>query len=209
MWASLVWAVYDPITSFLRDWQSYELDFLQMLHRTVPANWEPWMQAITMLGSLEVLGGFVLAISLTLAWHRRWKSVRLVVVSGLFTLVLRQGLKHFFQRARPELWTALPDVSYSFPSGHALGSVIIYGVMIYLISQSYPRWRWILWGLYSVLVAVIGFSRLYLGLHWPSDVLGGWAVGVLALFGLIRWYQGRFRLLTALWSKLRELFTHL
>lgn len=201
--------VLEAATSMIgRDGQGLELDFLQAIHRTVPASWEPWMQAITWLGSLEALGGLVLAVALTRAWRRDWESLRLVAASGLLALLLRQGLKQLFHRARPELWASLPDASYSFPSGHALSSVIIYGVMVYLISRSHPHWRWILWAFYSVLVAMIGFSRLYLGFHWPIDVLGGWAVGVLALFGLIRWHQGRFRLLTSLWSKLRGLLTH-
>jgi undecaprenyl-diphosphatase len=125
-------------------------------------------------------------------------------VSGLLTLVLRQILKELFHRHRPELWATISENSYSFPSGHALGSVIIYGVLVYGMVQARPRWSPILWGSYGMLVAVIGFSRLYLGLHWPTDVLGGWVFGAMALLGLIRGQEGLLTWFVRLGDKVRR-----
>ena len=181
-------------TNWIASAQELDQSLLEDIHRVTPASWDPWMQAITTLGSLEFLGALVVAVAAVLAWLRQWKPAITMVVSGLLTLLLRQVLKELFHRPRPELWAALSENSYSFPSGHALGSVIIYGVLIYLLSRSRPRWRSFLWGLYGVLVVAIGFSRLYLGLHWPTDVLGGWAFGALALFGLILWHENHFPL---------------
>ena len=191
---------------FLMNWQDLDQSWLEAIHRATPASWEPWMQAITTLGSLEVLGALVVLVVAVLAWLRQWQPAITLAVSGLLTLLLRQALKELFHRPRPELWATLSESTYSFPSGHALGSVIIYGMLIYLLSQRRPRWRVFLWGLYGVLVIAIGFSRLYLGLHWPTDVLGGWAFGALALFGLIFWHERHLGMLTHLWNKLHARF---
>lgn len=155
------------------------------------------MKVITLLGSVEFLAGVVILMGLILAWGRHWKDVCFVVGSGLFTLLLRTVLKEIFHRPRPELWPTTPD-GYSFPSGHALGSVIIYGLLLYLLGRVHPRWRPALWTFYLGLVIAIGLSRLYLGMHWPTDVLGGWVIGAVILLLLIKGYEG------GLWSRLRR-----
>ena len=148
------------------------------------------MKLVTDLGSLPVLGGLLVIAALYFVWRRQWKDLGLIVAAGLLTLALREGLKLLVHRARPELWqTEVHEDSYSFPSGHALGSVIAYGILVYLIGRAFPRWRGTLWSIYVVLVALIGYSRLYLGVHWPTDVLGGWVIGAVALAGLIYWHR--------------------
>jgi len=171
----------------------FDVQVLQTIHKSVPSGFEPMMDAITTLGSVRVLGGWVVIALLILIRQRRWKSALLVFAAGLLTPLLIEGLKLAFHRTRPELWPRFPDASYSFPSGHALGSVVVYGVLIYLIGRTWPRWRPVLWRLYLILVVMIGFSRLYLGLHWPTDVIGSWVAGAVLLFSLIYWHEERYR----------------
>ncbi|HET7320881.1 MAG TPA: phosphatase PAP2 family protein, partial [Longimicrobiaceae bacterium] len=114
--------------------------------------------------------------------------VVLLWVSLLGGRILQSILKNTFHRARPSLFgseihllghTFHYPTSYSFPSGHALTAVVIYGTLAYLVArlESTRRLRrWTL-GLALVLVVVIGLSRLYMGVHYPSDVLAGWLVG--------------------------------
>jgi membrane-associated phospholipid phosphatase len=97
-------------------------------------------------------------------------------------LVLNSGMKVFFAKARPELWTRLiPETSFSFPSGHALGSIVLYGAIAYLLAQQTPKKSRLFYGMAIVIVTAIGFSRLYLGVHWPTDILAGYGVGFLWL----------------------------
>ena len=162
---------------------------LESIHGSAPQGLEPLMSAITFLGSPAFLGGLVLVSLALLVWRKRWRSARLVFAVGLLTPMSIEGLKIVFHRTRPELWPRLPDASYSYPSGHALGSLVVYGVLAYLACQAYPRWRNAFLAGCAVLVALIGFSRLYLGLHWPTDVLGSWVSGSLLLFGLVYWHK--------------------
>jgi undecaprenyl-diphosphatase len=91
--------------------------------------------------------------------------------------------KDVVQRARPELFRLAPAGGYSFPSGHALGSTCLYGALAYLLWPMATR-DWQRLGLAALAVAMplgIGLSRVYLGVHYPTDVLGGWVGGLIWL----------------------------
>ncbi|KPB03970.1 hypothetical protein AAV98_14505 [Bacillus sp. CHD6a] len=102
-----------------------------------------------------------------------------IVGGGIFIFVL----KYFFQRERPTFAPEYDGNGYSFPSGHALGSFILYGFIIYLIGREkrFFKMRMFVIGLLSVLVISIGISRVYLQVHYPSDILAGYAVGMIWL----------------------------
>jgi membrane-associated phospholipid phosphatase len=125
----------------------------------------------------------VVVISLGWLW---WKQHRLeakvFAIACLGALILNQGLKLFFAKPRPQLWPRLiSENSFSFPSGHALGSLVLYGILAYILAVQLPQFaRWI-YGIAVVIIAAIGFSRLYFGVHWPTDVMAGYAVGFLWL----------------------------
>jgi undecaprenyl-diphosphatase len=200
---------FDPnLLSEINRSHCFDSRVLQGIHQSAPSSWESLMQAVTTLGSTRFLAGLLIITLLVLAWRRRWKDVSLTIATGLLTPLFIEGLKYIFHRPRPELWpTALDDTSYSFPSGHALGSLVVYGILLYLIGRVRPRWRPALWGIYLFLIVAIGFSRLYLGQHWPTDVLGGWAAGSLLLFALIYWHEGRYRLPALIGIELKKLFS--
>lgn len=130
-------------------------------------------------------------ISLHLArGERRLAWVWLAV--GLSTLMFESGLKSLVGRARPELWPHfVVHSSASFPSGHALASATFYPLLAWTLA----RWRpgaWLLWwSLGLVLPLCIGFGRLYLGLHWPTDVLAGWSVGAVQCAVAVTWMPAR------------------
>lgn len=96
-------------------------------------------------------------------------------------------------RSRPEYAAAfLHGSSYSFPSGHAMGSIIGYGFLAYAIVLNAKRVGWhrrMIFGLAALLTLLIGISRVYLGVHYPSDVVGGWAAGFAWLSVVITGYQ--------------------
>lgn len=101
------------------------------------------------------------------------------VGGGLFIFVL----KYFFQRERPTLAPEYDGNGYSFPSGHALGSFILYGFIIYLIGREkrFFKTRMLAIFLLSILIISVGLSRVYLQVHYPSDILAGYAVGLIWL----------------------------
>jgi hypothetical protein len=79
--------------------------------------------------------------------------------------------------------------SYSFPSGHAVTTVAIYGIAIFFLAGAYPRAKKAIYAAGGIFLFLIGLSRVWLGVHWPSDVVGGWAMGGLVLWIMIWWYH--------------------
>ncbi|MBI3942774.1 MAG: phosphatase PAP2 family protein [Chloroflexi bacterium] len=130
---------------------------------------------------------FMLFITLILAflwWQRGWwdRIIILVTTTG-GAYLLDTLLKLFFQRARPDITGRLiAEQGYSFPSGHAMSSLCFYGIIVFLLAYGKPgtlRWAGPLIG--GFLILMIGLSRVYLGVHYPSDVLGGYLAGAVWL----------------------------
>jgi undecaprenyl-diphosphatase len=140
------------------------------------------MRAITLLGSTAVLLALGLIITLVFLALKHKRSAMLIVFTMAGAFLLNWVLKITFQRERPVPFfdTPLPD-SYSFPSGHALLSFCFYGALASIISartQSLAL-RVITWGAAILLAIAIGISRIYLGVHYPSDVLAGFAAAIM------------------------------
>lgn len=116
------------------------------------------------------------------AWRRWWRGAALLVVAMIGAGVLETALKLAFQRPRPIPFFDYPaPASFSFPSGHALFSFCFFATGAALLAPRllHPALRWLVWVAAGAVVLAIGFSRIYLGVHYPSDVAGGYAAGLL------------------------------
>jgi undecaprenyl-diphosphatase len=127
---------------------------------------------------------------------RRALDATFLVVAVLGAAVLNPLVKEAFRRARPALWTSIaPEHSYSFPSGHASGSAALACALVLVTRQQ--RWGWIVAVLAPLGAFTIGVSRMYLGVHYPSDVLAGWTFGVAWALGVHALLERRQRLRTS------------
>ena len=115
--------------------------------------------------------------------RRRWRKAAFAATAFVGSALLNLGSKQLFQRERPSLWESIaPESTFSFPSGHAMGSMTLAVTAVLLTWHT--RWRW------SVLLAAITFaglvslSRVYLGVHYPSDILGGWCAALVWVIGV-------------------------
>jgi undecaprenyl-diphosphatase len=138
------------------------------------------VKAVTWLGSDGVLWTVVGAAAAVLAIRRRWRLAIYLLVTGAGALVLDPVLKSLVGRLRPVVAHPIAHgIGNSFPSGHALGSIVCYGaVLLVFLPAARGRWRTAFVTVTAVLVALIGISRILLGVHYLSDVVGAWAVGI-------------------------------
>lgn len=109
------------------------------------------------------------------------KKIGFSIISNLVIVtILNQLLKNILQRPRPNEFRIIEETGYSFPSGHSMVSMAFYGYLIYLIyryvKNKYVKWALIV--LLSILICTIGISRIYLGVHYTSDVLGGFLISI-------------------------------
>jgi undecaprenyl-diphosphatase len=153
------------------------------LYEALYAGHRPVLLAIargfTYLGEPTLLIGASVVLALWL-WHaggaRLGLALILIVMLGR---ILGEAQKYWIARARPDVEPHLVIVkTSSFPSGHATSSMIFY-VSLALVLAAHSRWRFAAVAAAIVLSMLIGLSRIMLGVHWPSDVVGGWAFGLL------------------------------
>jgi undecaprenyl-diphosphatase len=113
-------------------------------------------------------------------YRRQWTALISLLLCLTGSAALNFLLKHLFMRARPELFRVVDAAGYSFPSGHAMVSLCFYGMLAYLLSRHLRQyiWRLIIYGMATILVTAIGLSRIYLGVHYPTDVLAGYTAGM-------------------------------
>ncbi|MEH2351519.1 MAG: phosphatase PAP2 family protein [Nostoc sp.] len=161
---------------------AFDTTFLLWLHQFANPILDNLMLFITNLANPSTVV-IVVGVNLLLLWWRRYREEAIFFVLACFGgFILNTGLKLFFSKPRPELWHRLiSEKSFSFPSGHALGSMVLYGFISYELATHYPRFAKFIYSLTIILIAAIGISRLYLGVHWPTDIIAGYGVGFLWL----------------------------
>lgn len=148
---------------------------------------------LTALGGYTVLG---LLVALVVGYElmgRRSHAAVLVLAATLGGLLISHLLKDFYARPRPDLVPHLTHVSTSsFPSGHAMLSAVVYLTLGALLARLVEGWWAKLYfvGAAVVLTALVGFSRVYLGVHYPTDVLAGWSAGLS--WAVLCWLAARY-----------------
>ena len=154
------------------------------------------MLFITFLGKHQFLipANLILIFYFLLVKRQTWFSIRVITIA-ISSLVLMLLLKQLFQRKRPLSPLLKAAKGLSFPSGHAIMAVTFYGLLIYILQHSITiDWlNWLLTILVVVLIFLIGFSRIYLRVHYPSDVAAGFIIGLLWLLislAVLKWLEG-------------------
>src|SRR6266478_545534 len=138
------------------------------------------VKAVTFLGSNGVLWTVIAAATVILAIRRRWRLAAYLLVTGAGALILDPILKSLVGRLRPVVAHPIAHgTGDSFPSGHSLGSIVCYGaILLVFLPAARGRWRIAFVTVIASLVALIGISRILLGVHYLSDVVGAWALGI-------------------------------
>jgi membrane-associated phospholipid phosphatase len=151
-----------------------------LLSKTTPTGSQVF-SLITFLGSSLGISGGTAIIGLWLIKRKRWNQLVLLFMSVGGASLLNLALKNAFQRARPDYYRPFIDAAgFSFPSGHTMISTAFFGIIAYLVFITFRDQKFrnpVIIGCF-VLSALIGFSRLYLGVHYLTDVLAGWAGGL-------------------------------
>jgi undecaprenyl-diphosphatase len=157
--------------------------FAWLEHHVTPFN-TSFMEFITFLGTHTFLipANIILIGYFLLIKKHRWYSIKVVAIS-LSSTAMMFLLKAIFSRDRPLVPLLEPALGYSFPSGHSFVSFAFYGLLIYLAYKylETPVLKWLIILGLSALIFLIGLSRIYLRVHYTSDVLAGFSIGIIWL----------------------------
>ena len=141
------------------------------------------VKIITYLGSAYVL--IFLAV-ISLFFIKKNEKYKFISINLVLSFLTNQLLKRVFRRSRPLFKHLVKEKGFSFPSGHAMVSFCFYGLIIYYIHKSNLKYKKIYEVLLSIVIIIIGLTRIYLGVHYFSDIVGGFVFGLLYLLLFIR-----------------------
>jgi undecaprenyl-diphosphatase len=154
--------------------------------RFITPNMTYFMKFLTYCASGPVL--ISLTVIIFIALHRNKKRLYygwIIVINLVASATLNEIFKIVFHRERPDILRLIDITGYSFPSGHSMISICYYGLIAYILYKTMKsRWKYLIVFLLATLILSIGISRIYLGVHYASDVIGGFSAGLawLAVF---------------------------
>lgn len=142
------------------------------------------------VGSIRVLGPCAFLIAAYFIFRQHWARLVYWVLGFGGAILLNMGAKQIFSRTRPDLWISIaPESSYSFPSGHSMQSMAFVAALV-MLAWHRPALR-PLFVAGAVFVVLVGLSRVYLGVHFPTDVAAGWTAALAWCTGLAFVLRGR------------------
>jgi undecaprenyl-diphosphatase len=178
LFGQLALIVYQNQGGFL-----WDEPFLIAIHSTAHPSLDQFATILTKFGVFWGVFPVSALIGLVLLSLRRWRSLAYLITTLLGSIFINRTAKEFLHRVRPHLWNSVsPELDYSFPSGHAMSSMTLVAALLILAWGS----AWAGWVLVSggAFVLAIAWTRLYLGVHFPSDILAGWLVSIAWSIGV-------------------------
>ncbi|MFB2898251.1 phosphatase PAP2 family protein [Aerosakkonemataceae cyanobacterium BLCC-F50] len=161
----------------------WDQPILLAIHETSRRQLDLLAVNLTKFGSIKIVFPIVLLISLILLFQKQWRSFTFLLITATGATIINRTAKEILHRVRPHLWQSpAPELDYAFPSGHAMTSMTLVAALVILTWGTIWCVPILIFG--SLFVVAIGWTRLYLGVHFPSDILAGWTVAVAWAIGV-------------------------
>ena len=173
LFAAIAFLVHRDVTLWIDEWM------LVTIKSYATLTWDYFFVVATQFGGVAAVVVIAAGLSALFALRRQWTRVVLVAAVLGGVALLNVALKLVFERPRPDLWEHLViEDSFSFPSGHAMASMALALLLVYFVisSQWRSRTKWTVIAGLAVYVLIVGISRVYLGVHYPSDIVAGWII---------------------------------
>ena len=190
----LVFVFLTYVVKFYPQWlQGFDTQLTNLVRGPYP-DWHPFYLTVTKLGNPSMIIALTIFLVALLLLTKRylegiWLSAGFVIVAG----IVNPLIKHAIYRQRPTLEHLVTETSYSFPSGHSATSMVVFGTLIFILPGIVKSkyWRLALQILLGLLILLIGCSRIYLGVHFPSDILAGFLLSLSWLCFTYSYYDER------------------
>lgn len=163
------------------DTQQFDAFVRTAVHQFATPGLTRLMQVFSFLGSVAAVTAICVAAICVSLYYRCARTAAMLAITMLGAAALDVTLKYAFHRPRPVAFFGATPSSYSFPSGHALSSLCFYGILAAILA-AHARGRgakFCVWMAAVILIGMIGFSRIYLGVHYPSDVIAGYCAAIV------------------------------
>jgi len=189
LFTSVFYFVAKQVTS--QDLLSFDKTIISFVQSFISDRLTKWVLKLTELGSARFISIVLIIISFLLIRRKKYSLAIFIIATNGIGALLNKLLKWFFKRERPDILPVIMEKGFSFPSGHSMGSIIFYGsiafITIYLVHSTWGKMVSCL--VLSITILLIGVSRIYLGVHYPTDVVGGFSIGLAFLVLCILVYR--------------------
>ncbi|WP_175991345.1 phosphatase PAP2 family protein [Bacillus sp. Marseille-Q1617] len=170
--------------SILEEWKENEIagfdnGVFNVVHGFISPKLTTLMTSITFMGGVKWLSISTIGLVIVLVFMKKYPLALFLTLTVSLGAGFNWLLKWIFKRDRPDIEALIEQGGYSFPSGHSMGSFIFYGAVAFMLYRALDRavFKWLSVLALSVLILFIGISRVYLGVHYPSDIVGGFSAG--------------------------------
>ena len=178
----------------------FDMGIIQVVQGSINDLSTKLLLLLTALGSVKGNAVLVILFSIWFIWKKHYLSTAFLVFVTLSGAFVNKYLKWIFQRERPSLNPLVVENGFSFPSGHSMSSFILYGALMIIATRMTRNWniRIPVYIVCGMMILLMGYSRIYLGVHYPSDVLAGYAAGgvwllvVAEVFKYWEYRRGKF-----------------
>ena len=194
-YAALAFVILGYVVKF---YPAYLTGFDTAIQTTIrddlPAIASQFWTSITVLGNVIPLFRLVFILAVFFYW-KSWKAEACLLVGSLFLMMgASTALKFLYQRPRPTIEWVISTIGYSFPSWHTAATMLVAAVLAIVLYQRCQRKFWRYFGqiLVIALAILVAISRIYIGVHFPTDIIGGWLLALTLLLGLYPTYD-RYR----------------
>lgn len=161
----------------------WDESILLAIHSTSNPQLDVFASTLTHFGVFWGVFPVAMVISIILLLKRRWRSLAYLLPTLLGSIVINRTAKVLLHRVRPHLWESpAPEFDYGFPSGHAMSSMTLVAALVILAWGT--RWCWWVLLVGGLFVLAIAWTRLYLGVHYPSDIIAGWMASLAWAIGV-------------------------
>ena len=162
---------------------SFDKTITNFIINTIPENINEIIKIITTLGGSKLLPPIVLITFFTLIYLKKSKYAILIILNSLLATASYLTLKSIIQRPRPDVFRFINETGYSFPSGHATTNMAFYGIIIYLIWKKVKnkKLKIFLTIILSIWILIMGISRIYFNVHYPTDIIAGFILGIICI----------------------------
>jgi undecaprenyl-diphosphatase len=174
----------------------FDVAILNWLHAHATSFYDLFFRVVTELGGIAAVVAVTTLLIGYFWFYKKRRRFALLLAFGVGgAAAANVALKALFQRERPSLWDpSVVETSFSFPSGHAMASAALIACLVVILWRT--RYRWIAAIVGGIIVLLVGVSRLYLGVHYPTDVIAGWCASiawVMLVAVLMRWLSHRLK----------------
>lgn len=194
-YAALFFVMLGYVVKFYPDYLvGFDRTIQMAIRGNLPQMGTSFWTTVTKLGNVVSIFGFVFVLAFFFYW-KRWKAESYFLVGSLILMAgVSSALKFLYQRPRPTIEWLIDTVGYSYPSWHTTSTMLVAGVLVIVLNQrcQNKRLKYLGQTLLVIIAILVALSRVYIGVHFPTDIIGGWLLALALLFGLYPTYD-RYR----------------